>query len=98
MSQAIRDRRPRFKDLEWYRVMRDEEPVWQDPATGSWHVFRYQDVAAVLSDHQRFGSDFSDIYPDQTAFTEGNILTMDPPRHHRLRSLVSQAFTPRAIA
>src|SRR5262249_2733796 len=29
---------------------------------------------------------------------QGNILRMDPPRHHRLRSLVSKAFTPVTIA
>jgi cytochrome P450 len=98
MSQAIQDSRPRWKDLDWYRTMRDSNPVWQDPQTGNWHVFRYGDSAAVLTDHTRFSSDFSEILPERAALTEGIILAMDPPRHDRMRRLVSMAFTPRAIA
>ena len=98
MSQAPPISSTGWKDLAWYRAMRDEDPVWRHPETGAWHVFRYADVAAVLADHRTFGSDFSVVYPDQAELTEGNILAMDPPRHHRLRGLVSQAFTPRAIA
>jgi cytochrome P450 len=87
-----------WKDPAWHRTMRDTDPVWLDPATGVWNVFRYQDAVTVLADPQTYGSDFSDVFPDRTELTEGNILSMDPPRHHRLRSLVSRAFTPRAIA
>jgi len=78
--------------------MRDTDPVRQDPKTGIWNVYRYQDVATVLADYRTFSSDFSAVFPDQASLTEGNIVAMDPPRHHQLRSLVSQAFTPRAIA
>jgi cytochrome P450 len=96
MSQATQQ--PRWKDPAWHRDMRDGNPVWLDPATKVWHVFRYADAATVLADHQTFSSDLSRIFPDRAELTEGNILAMDPPRHHRLRSLVSRAFTPRAIA
>jgi cytochrome P450 len=78
--------------------MRDTNPVWRDPKTGVWNVFRYQDVAAILADYRTFSSDFSEVLPDIAELTEGNILAMDPPYHHQLRSLVSQAFTPRAVA
>jgi hypothetical protein len=27
--------------------MRDTTPVWRDPKTGIWNVFRYQEVAAI---------------------------------------------------
>lgn len=87
-----------LQDLEWQRAMRDTEPVWWDPGTGSWNVFRYQDAATVLGDHRTFSSDFSSVFPDRAELTEGSILAQDPPRHHQLRSLVSQAFTPRAVA
>jgi cytochrome P450 len=92
------DVRPQWKNPEWYREMRDHHPVWQNPKTQTWHIFRYADVSAALADHQTFSSDFSALYPDQKAFTDGNILAMDPPRHHRLRSLASRAFTPKAIS
>lgn len=84
--------------LEWYRRMREAEPVWRDPKSGVWSVFRYQDVAAILADHEAFSSDFSQVLPDLGEVSEGNILAMDPPYHHQLRGLVSQAFTPRSIA
>jgi len=98
MSQATSSAPTGLHDLEWYRTMRDTDPVRQDPKTGIWNVYRYQDVANVLADYRTFSSDFSAVFPDQASLTEGNIVAMDPPRHHQLRSLVSQAFTPRAIA
>lgn len=77
--------------------MRDEQPVWRDPESDTWHVYRYNDVAAILADYHSFSSDFASAYPSRADLTEGNIVAMDPPRHDQLRSLVSQAFTPRAI-
>src|SRR3981081_1578772 len=59
MSQAMRDSRPRWRDLDWYRTMRDTEPVWRDPEPGIWQAFRYHDVATILADNQAFSSDFS---------------------------------------
>src|SRR5262249_12382916 len=84
--------------LAWYRTMRDTKPVSRDPTTGVWNVFRYEDVATVLADHLTFSSDLSKVMPKASDLIQGNILRMDPPRHHRLRSLVSKAFTPTAIA
>lgn len=98
MSQSMQGARPGLQNLEWYRSMRDSDPVWRDPNTKLWNVFRYADAAAVLADYRTFSSDFSEVFPDQAELTEGNIVHMDPPYHHQLRSLVSQAFTPRAIA
>jgi cytochrome P450 len=98
MSQSTQRTRPGLQDLEWYRSMRDNDPVWRDPETGVWNVFRYQDVATILADYRTFSSDFSEVLPDLAELTEGNILATDPPYHHQLRSLVSQAFTPRAVA
>lgn len=92
------DARPQWKNPEWHRRMRDTAPVWRDPDTGVWNVFRYQEVAAISADHRAFSSDLSELFPQRNELFEGNILAMDPPRHHRLRSLVSRAFTPKAIA
>ncbi|MGH7868536.1 MAG: cytochrome P450, partial [Candidatus Dormibacteraceae bacterium] len=84
--------------MEWYREKRTTEPIAYDDKSKSWNVFRYQDVTTVLSDHQTFSSDLGEVMPEANEFIEGNILRLDPPRHHRLRSLVSKAFTPTAIA
>jgi cytochrome P450 len=84
--------------LAWYRTMRETDPVSHDQTNGAWNVFRYQDVATILADHQTFSSDLRDVLPEASGLIQGNILRMDPPRHHRLRGLVSKAFTPTAIA
>jgi hypothetical protein len=47
MPQSTQRPRPGPQNLEWYRSMRDTNPVWRGPKTGIWHVFRYQDVAAI---------------------------------------------------
>ena len=39
-----------------YEQMREAAPVYHDGQTGSWHVFRYDDVQRVLSEHARFSS------------------------------------------
>jgi cytochrome P450 len=97
MSQVTPHLRTEAEKLAWYRTMRDTNPVSRDPTTGVWSIFRYQDVATVLADHQTFSSDLSEVMPKASDLIQGNILRMDPPRHHRLRSLVSKAFTPAAI-
>jgi cytochrome P450 len=97
MTLATRSARAGQQHLEWHRTMRDTNPVWHNPRAGVWNVYRYQDVATVLADHQTFSSDFSVVFSDSSLF-DGHIAAMDPPRHDQLRSLVSKAFTPRAIA
>jgi cytochrome P450 len=90
-----------YESYAWYRQMRETQPVYHDPDWNGWHIFRYADVARVLSDHTTFSSDesryMSEEYRD-TSPISSSILRMDPPRHNQLRNLVSQAFTPRIVA
>jgi len=78
----------------WYTVMRESAPVFLDPRRHSWSVFKYNDVQRVLSEHSVFSSQFDGS--DQPL--NASIVSMDPPRHRQLRSLVTLAFTPRTIA
>ena len=90
--------RAALDDLDHLRQMRDTHPVWRDPDTGAWTIYRYEDVAAALADPRTFSSNFGVLLAEhEDELLGGNILAMDPPRHDQLRSLVSQAFTPRAI-
>jgi cytochrome P450 len=82
--------------LPWLREMRDEHPVWRD-AYGIWHVFRYADVARVISDPQVFSSDVGRMAPAAQRFSAGNLLRTDPPRHHTLRRLIGAAFSPTVV-
>lgn len=101
---------PRFKanPFPLYAHLRESEPVYCHVAPYGahiWYITRYEDVAAVLKDNERF----TKIPPYQKrpgSQTGGvsvfhminrNMLFADPPDHTRLRRLVSQAFTPRRI-
>lgn len=81
-----------------YQVMRQSHPLYHDPQRGSWNVFRYEDVQRVLSEYETFSSQFMkkrSLLPTQPFAAA--IISTDPPRHRQLRSLVTQAFTPRAV-
>jgi cytochrome P450 len=77
----------------WFRVMRESAPVYFEQRNSMWNVFRYNDVQKVLTDYTKFPSQF--IGSNQPL--DASLISTDPPRHKQLRSLVSQAFTPRTI-
>jgi cytochrome P450 len=77
----------------WYQRMRETRPVYYDEEHCSWSVFRYEDVRHVLTDYETFSSQMM----EGTHLLGASIINLDPPRHRKLRSLVTQAFTPRAI-
>lgn len=88
---------PTLEPFPWYRSMRDEGPVSYDAERGSWNVFRFDDVKRVLSDYASFSSNFSGASGQSDQPLGSSIISTDPPRHRQLRSLVTQAFTPRAV-
>lgn len=79
----------------WYKQMRMTNPVAIDEEDTLCEVFCYKDVQAVLADATRFSVEGT---LGEGADDVGGIATMDPPRHNKMRALVSQAFTPRTIA
>jgi cytochrome P450 len=76
-----------------YRVLRDESPVTRSPS-GFWAVSRFADVYAIASDPATWSSERTVISPPGLVPT---IQSLDPPRHDRLRALVSLAFTPKRV-
>jgi cytochrome P450 len=83
--------------FDWFRTARENHPVVLDERSGRpwWHVFRYEDVARVLTDHAHFSSQVPMFEHSPLSDT---MLVKDPPDHRKLRSLVNLAFTPRAVA
>ncbi|MFE6775107.1 cytochrome P450 [Streptomyces sp. NPDC057702] len=80
--------------------LREAAPVRHDEQQKTWLVTDHENVTRVLADPAAFSSDFSGLTPTQEDFEDfrqGNFVGMDPPRHRTLRTLVSQAFTPRVI-
>jgi cytochrome P450 len=94
--------RPTFEDLlAWLEAGRARGQVHFDDTQQCWHVLGHPEVGAVLSDPAVFSSDLTVLRPaqdDLALFQRGNFVQMDPPQHRKLRTLVSQAFTPRVVA
>src|SRR4051812_16081392 len=94
--------RPTFDDfLAWLEAGRERGQIHFDEKQQCWQVLGHPEATAVLSDPAVFSSDLSSLQPDQddfALFQRGNFVRMDPPQHRKLRTLVSQAFTPRVVA
>jgi cytochrome P450 len=87
--------------VAWCREQRRHGPVRHNEAQQAWELFDYADVTRALFDPATFSSDFSGVAPSQDdfdLFVRGDITGVDPPRHRKLRNLVSQALTPRVVA
>jgi cytochrome P450 len=94
--------RSTFEDfLGWLEDSRTRGQVHFDDRQECWQVLGHPEAGAVLSDPAAFSSDLSALQPQQddfALFQRGNFVRMDPPQHRKLRTLVSQAFTPRVVA
>lgn len=93
----------RLNPYPMYQRLREEDPVHQSMIPRTWVLSRYADVLLVLRD-ARFGrADAEEFWRERLG--EGPALPVlskwmlfrDPPDHTRLRTLVTKAFTPRAI-
>jgi cytochrome P450 len=85
-----------------YARLRDEAPVFHNPEIGFWALSRHEDVVAGFRDSARLSSAHGvSLDPAATgpnAHRTVSFLAMDPPRHGRMRGLVSRGFTPRRVA
>jgi cytochrome P450 len=94
-----------------FAVLRAERPVsWHPPVEdalmpdpddpGYWALTRRSDIVAVSRNNEVFlsgrGVMFENI-PVELLEASQSFLAMDPPRHTKLRKLVSAAFTPRQV-
>ena len=91
-----------------YDVMRRDDPVMGqvgiDGETTIYFLTRYHDVERVLTGEGAYSRDmrargFDDTFPDPDIdnLLNNHMLNKDGADHRRLRSLVSQAFTPKRV-
>jgi cytochrome P450 len=84
-----------------YRRLRERAPLYHNEALGFWALSRYRDVREASLDWATYSSAEGTTVErlDTTVFADRPMMIfMDPPRHDRLRALVSRAFTPRRVA
>ena len=98
----------------FFKKLRDEAPVYRDPNTGIFQVSKHELICEAARNAKVFSNDFgalqrdggSDTYPQEAADImekEGypavnTMLTADPPRHTKYRSLVDKAFSPKRVS
>ena len=84
-----------------YARLRDEAPLFRNPAVDFWALSRHADVIAAFRDSARYSSAHGvSLEPSAYgphAHRTSSFIAMDPPRHSRMRGLVSRAFTPRRV-
>ena len=93
-----------------FATLRREAPIsfWGEPTTagfekgpGHWVVTKFDDVH-FASRHPHIYSSYPNIgindLPPEVAEFFGSMITLDDPRHQRLRNIVSRAFTPKVVA
>jgi cytochrome P450 len=99
------DRWARGAPHDWFALLRAEAPVfWQeehDGGRGFWSLTRYADILAASKNYATFsseagGTSLMDLTPEQVQ-SRMSMLDSDPPKHRRLRNIVSKAFTVRVV-
>jgi len=96
---------PTFQDdpFPLFKTLRDDHPAYYNERLRFWALSRHDDVLSAASDWELFGNRVA-LYPESEKeptelmprwMMDFGLFYMDPPRHDRLRALVSKAFTPR---
>jgi cytochrome P450 len=87
--------------------LRHERPIaWHqhpDSGKGFWSIMRFDDVAAATRDWETFSSAYgiqAMMDPEDMSYLAAtrSMISTDPPRHTKLRSVVNRGFTPKMIA
>jgi cytochrome P450 len=85
-----------------YARLREEAPVYRNEDLDFFAISRHADILAAFRDPAHF-SNRNGVSLDPAAYgphahKSMSFLAMDPPKHTRMRSLVSKGFTPRRVA
>jgi cytochrome P450 len=85
-----------------YARLREEAPVYRNEVRGFWAFSRHADVLAAIRDTERYTNTYGvSIEPTAShpaAHLAMSFLGMDPPRHTKMRALVSRGFTRNRVA
>jgi len=77
-----------------YKRLRDDYPVYEDPAGRFYALSRFDDVLAAANDWETYSS----TGKLEHRYIKVTMSSLDPPRHTHMRALIARAFTPRRVA
>jgi len=80
-----------------YRTLRDEYPCFWSAEARMWVISRYEDIFPKLNDWKTFSSAQGNLMDELPSRAGATLGTTDPPRHDRLRALISSAFMKRSL-
>ncbi len=96
-----------------YRVLRDEAPVYQCPASGMYVISRFDDVKRVLTDPVTFTNQtarlnanakpserqqkVNDLFKQEGWLPAPTLAGRDDPNHKQMRAMFNEAFRPKKI-
>ena len=95
--------------FDFYKLAREEAPVYLLPGTNIYLVTRHADIRAMLKDTETFSSNFAHLLSGSgetkevrelykgTVEPADTLLTLDPPRHRVYRSLVNKVFSAKRV-
>ena len=95
--------------FDFYKLAREEAPVYLLPGTNIYLVTRHADIRAMLKDTRTFSSNFAHLLSGSADNAEvvelykgtiepaDTLLTLDPPRHRVYRSLVNKVFSAKRV-
>ncbi|MEI7559122.1 MAG: cytochrome P450 [Actinomycetes bacterium] len=94
---------------ETFKEVRAKCPVHYTPdmfelpdEDGFWSITKYEDMKTVSRDWQTFSSELGGVLTATNVLPlelmRGMFISMDPPKHDRLKALFQRGFTPKRIA
>ena len=81
---------------ETYAWLRENAPVYHNEKMNFWALSRFDDVWDAHLDFDTFSSAWGQTL-EKTSMPLPMMISTDPPKHTRIRQLVSKVFTPRRI-
>ena len=85
-----------IEPYETYAWLREHAPVYHNEKLGFWALSRFEDVWDAHLDPVTFSSAWGQTL-EKASSPLPLMIAMDPPKHTRVRQLISKVFTPRRI-
>jgi len=95
-----------------YDLLREQAPVWQDPATGLYVITRYDDLRKILLDTEHYSNwrasndhdnltgtarKAFELFKEEGWVPAASLAGRDDPEHKQMRAVFDKAFRPKRI-